>query len=613
MTMQNHTDGTGKRRTDVTHEESKRRGVRASDNHVVDSRSSTGLSSSPKSNTSQPSEKYRESSTRSPVNGSASRVKSSQEGRGTNYREERVQHNRPRFQDDSSWRRERHGRRFYDGPRRGNDRYRRDRLESERYGRDVRGPAQAAHFRREQRYSSPPTSSRRSSMENRGRRSYSESSGRSADSRDHSRSRSKPRSRSNHRDARQSRSRSRSYSPSSSSVSSSSVSSNDDEIPAGIDESTFSKDQRTVFVSQLVMRATEKDLRRYFRRKVGCIVREVILLRDKRMRSHKGGAYIEMGRIEDVNKAVAVSGIAPDFQRFPLLVKLSEAEKNYVAPPAAPTTTAWMMGKSSPVERLATRDVRKMAKKVYVGGLDTGVTEEHLFALFSQFGHLEAVDMQRNLGAQSENRVAFLAFSDPKVANLAIHTMADKILAGRPMKTGWVSQESSTSTGEGLTSDEFPEDSEARKQKAFAVLEQLTGAVKSGSPEKQSDDIDSKHVANAEPLISTSAVSDGVGLKGEPGPNILVRNMFDKDSETEDGWAEDLKDEFIQECSKFGKILSVTVISQEAGGKIFASFDSVDSAKLCAQNLSGRWFDKRQLQVEYVGVSQLPDGHLGKE
>ena len=530
-----------------------------------------------------------------------------------NYREERGRQNYTIHRGD--WRQE--PQRYDDG--RQTDRYGQDlQRRDDRYQHDVRGPHQVSHRQRERRYNSPSDGYRRSPIDHR-RRSNSQNSGRFVDMRDsrsRSRSRSRPRSRSrsrsNHRDNRQNMSRSRSYSSSSGSVSSSSLSSDEDELLTGRDESTFSKDQRTVFVSQLVMRATEKDIRRYFRRKVGCIVREVILLRDKRTRSHKGGAYIEMGRIEDVNKAVAVSGAAPDFQRFPLLVKLSEAEKNYVAPVTTGAETASMTVASSSIAPLRTRNCRTVeAQKVDVGGLDVSVTEEHLFALFSQFGELEKVTMQMDPGSQNHNGIAFLSFRDPKVANLAIHTMANKVIAGRPVRTGWASQQSSSVGVEVVSSNAFPEDSEARKQRALAVLEKLTGAVNSGSSAQLSDGLNSNSEANAkpvDPLIPDSTMAYS-GVKGALGPSILVHNMFDKDTETEEGWAEELKDEFMEECSTFGKILAITVMSREAGGKIFASFDSVESAKLCAQNLSGRWFDKRQLRVEHVDESRLPDGH----
>ena len=91
-----------------------------------------------------------------------------------------------------------------------------------------------------------------------------------------------------------------------------------------------------------------------------------------------------------------------------------------------------------------------------------------------------------------------------------------------------------------------------------------------------------------------------VGRIDRPSNHILVHNMFDKDEETEQGWEEDIKLDFEEECAQYGKISSVVVMSKEAGGKIYATFDSIDGAMSCAKNLAGRWFDKRQLRVEFV-------------
>jgi RNA-binding protein 39 len=41
-------------------------------------------------------------------------------------------------------------------------------------------------------------------------------------------------------------------------------------------------------------------------------------------------------------------------------------------------------------------------------------------------------------------------------------------------------------------------------------------------------------------------------------------------------------------------------MSKELGGKIFCAFENIDGARACAENLAGRWFDKRQLKVEFV-------------
>jgi len=91
-----------------------------------------------------------------------------------------------------------------------------------------------------------------------------------------------------------------------------------------------------------------------------------------------------------------------------------------------------------------------------------------------------------------------------------------------------------------------------------------------------------------------------IGRLQDPSKHILVHNMFNKDEETDPGWENDIRLDFEDECQQYGKIISVVVMSKDPGGKIYATFDSVDSTMKCAKNLAGRWFDKRQLRVEFV-------------
>lgn len=103
-----------------------------------------------------------------------------------------------------------------------------------------------------------------------------------------------------------------------------------------------------------------------------------------------------------------------------------------------------------------------------------------------------------------------------------------------------------------------------------------------------------------QPDSSEPIADDPKEVKGKPSNVILVRNMFDKDEETEEGWEEDIRLDFEEESIKHGKIFSVKVMSKDVGGKIYASFETFEAAKACAENLAGRWFDKRQLRVEFV-------------
>jgi len=510
-----------------------------------------------------------------------------------------------------------------------------------------------------------------------------------------SRSRSRSRSRGDkkeRRHGRSRRSRSRSVSSrssysdsdsdsSSSSGSSSTGSSSGSSVASSSagakEDTTFTKDQRTVFCNQLVMRATERDLRKFFRSK-GCKVNEVIFLNDRRTGRHKGCAYVELRKMSQVPTAVALSGEAPDFQRFPILIKASEAEKNHgtnstatiaTATAAAATTTAathatltaaQVVGKPVPSGPIVGPGGKLVeAQKVYVGSLDPNVTHEHLFALFSPLGQLEKVVVQIDSSTGTSKGFAFLSFRDPKEANLAIQTMATQVLAGRPMKTGWATHQASSSIPgvQAVTSAEFPADAAERTANAYQVLAQLTsGAPVSVVPPAPGAMMPTSSAAHpvaatgvprvgtvaearatlaAASMAATAAVQPGqgvptqaavvagstamptmtvpgavdatkVGNADHPTKNVLVHNMYNKDVETDKGWADEIRTEFQEECSKFGTIVKVTVMSELPGGKIYASFDSVTGAQSCASSLAGRWFDKRQLRAEFVMDEALP-------
>ncbi len=229
-------------------------------------------------------------------------------------------------------------------------------------------------------------------------------------------------------------------------------------------------------------------------------------------------------------------------------------------------------------------------------------------------------------------------------------------------KTGWANQQSTAAGIQEVRSDQFPSDSNEKVEKVNQVLTQLTGSgittmLSQVDPVQQqallaagpgalgilpsaqlasvadaaldlalgnvpsSDALlppvngaaaaaEAASTAERSPLntpadsspVPPSNADDAkvIGRMDQPSNHILVHNMFDKDEETEQGWEEDIKIDFEEECAQYGKISSVVVMSKEVGGKIYASFEAVDGAMNCAKNLAGRWFDKRQLRVEFV-------------
>lgn len=385
------------------------------------------------------------------------------------------------------------------------------------------------------------------------------------------------------------------------------------------------------------MRTTERDLKHYLK-KQGIRIVDISMLRDKKTGRHKGCAYVELRHLEDVPKAVALSGQPPGFQRFPILVKASEAEKNYIAPkPLIVDNTA----------AVASANVQR----VYIGNLDPAVTQEQLMALFEPFGSLQKVALQTSSGISKG--FAFLTFGDASAAYLAIQTMSGQTMLGRGLKTGWAQRV-------GEQSEEFPSNASHRAQQAYQRLGQINlglmpsplsttsttatthasnGGYGTSSPAKSSGNTGVGTVAEARAslaavvasrsivpttatlpttVVTTSARSPStlattdpktIGNAHHPTPYLHVSNMFDKDQETEPNWAHEIQLDFEDESRKFGTLQKVQVLADQPGGQIYCQFETVTEATACATALAGRWFDRRLLHVEFVTQNEF-EKHL---
>lgn len=205
-------------------------------------------------------------------------------------------------------------------------------------------------------------------------------------------------------------------------------------------------------------------------------------------------------------------------------------------------------------------------------------------------------------------------------------------------KTGWASN--APATAEVITSEEFPEDYAERIQNANAVFEKINGTglvtvslniLPPSFVNTSATGANSSVVVNPVQSVAEAALNAALGLGSSvppvstistsftatkaatptaiktvsPTQHILVRNMFDKDEETDDRWWDDIKEDVEEECSKYGKVTNVVVMHTIPGGMVYVSFEREDMAKAAATALEGRWFAQRQLHVEYVSKNDI--------
>jgi RNA-binding protein 39 len=194
------------------------------------------------------------------------------------------------------------------------------------------------------------------------------------------------------------------------------------------------RDLRTVFVSQVTIRATRDDLEDFFSQ--AGKVAEVHLIRDTRTKKSKGLAYIEMDSVESVPKALALCGQL--VLGLPCIVQASQAERNRDA-------LVRLNQQNNPVE----------VPRLAIENLDAKTTEIDVMRVFETYGIIEQVEISRDAQGRSRGS-ASIVFRRMEDARKAQSTLDRQDMNGRPMhismNTKVVSGPSASGGGGGVRS-----------------------------------------------------------------------------------------------------------------------------------------------------------------
>jgi RNA recognition motif-containing protein len=79
-------------------------------------------------------------------------------------------------------------------------------------------------------------------------------------------------------------------------------------------------------------------------------------------------------------------------------------------------------------------EVKKMSKKLFVGGLSWGTTEEDLREAFEQFGEIQEVKIIVDRDSGRSRGFGFITFADPNEGDNAIKQMNGATLDGRQLR-----------------------------------------------------------------------------------------------------------------------------------------------------------------------------------
>lgn len=364
----------------------------------------------------------------------------------------------------------------------------------------------------------------------------------------------------------------------------------------------LTKDQRTVFVSQLVMKADERAVRKYFE-KIGK-VKQVIMIRDKYTNRHKGFSYVEMKDLDSIPLVLMVNNAVPDFQKFPILIKASEAEKNFLA-------------KQETAAVAAATKAANAKDRIYVGNLHEIIGEDDLRTVLTPFGALESVQISRDPGGKSKG-FAFVKFVHEADAESVLTKISAEglVLMGMAIKVGPAKDAPDpiqNSADNWKLDDDGSNGLRIDAQSRLALMQRLGGGAgmpgmpqapmlpmpgMPGMPMPGMPGMPMPGMPGAANPVSAVPAVPSVG--GTRSFAIVIKNMFDPASETEEGWAADISEDTEQECSKFGKVLHCKVEDKKPGGLVYVLFRDTAGAAGAVGHMHGRWFAGRRITIDYL-------------
>ena len=381
----------------------------------------------------------------------------------------------------------------------------------------------------------------------------------------------------------------------------------------------LTRDARTVFVGQLVVRANERDVREFF--EAAGAVRDVVLIRERGSNRSKGFGYVEMAELDDVPKALLLNGERFPVGGFPVEVRASEAEKNYAR--AAETEGG-----------TANSDIAN--RRVFVSNLDPEFEEEHLTAIFNQVGQVEKTQLVRDVDERSRG-YAFVVFRDQNGALDAMTKLHGMVLGERPMRVGTLNSQGKLQDAMGkvyeiddgagvslsaqaraaMASALAAATSQAHAQLA-AKLEAITGrrtrgtggATQGGVPDFSKPP--PGYGPGGVPLPADESTAAGAASAsaanwpyGRPGQYLMLSGLFVPALESSDDWEEHVTEDVRVAAAAHGDVLAVVPDPVSVEGYVFVAMATPEQGDAVGKAVGARRYCTRPVGVTYLEYDSI--------
>ena len=273
----------------------------------------------------------------------------------------------------------------------------------------------------------------------------------------------------------------------------------------------------------------------------------------------------------------------------PVIVQPSQAEKNRVG------------------NYYLDRNPAKQEKgpmRLYVGSLHFNITEDMLRGIFEPFGAIQSVTLMKDETGKSKGN-GFVTYDRAEDAKKALEQMNGFELAGRPMKVGHVTENAAggnyVQIKDGLDSEEADKTGiDLGATGRLALMAKLAEGTGMKLPNAASAALTTV-VPGANTVAAAAAAAQHFSQQRQQqqlattNPPIatqcfMLTNMFDPAKETEPGWDQEIRDDVIEECNKYGGVLHIHVDKAAPQGNVYVKCPTVNTAVAAVNALHGRWF-----------------------
>jgi len=342
------------------------------------------------------------------------------------------------------------------------------------------------------------------------------------------------------------------------------------------------RSQRTVFACQIHPKNEERDLFEFFS-EAGRVI-DIQLLRDSRTFRSKGLGYIEFEDRTSIPTALSFSG--KSLGGYPIIVQLTQAEKNIAAQAAADVANA------------------QLPLKIRVKNLPRKISEEDIHPVFSAFGDIMRISLHRS--DDGETREGYVEFKkeseaiaalgqlngleilgkkmvctcdekgrDPSDILAKLSALDPSNIMGNPAATNGASEPTGLDDGEGGTA--------MTAERRAHIMQMLHG----GQATAAAGDMAAAVKAEATKQLPISSC-------------LLLRSMFDPTTETEADFDLDIREDVMEEVSKYGTLRHIYVDKVSKEGLVYLKFADSTGSKATFDALNGRWFGQNQIKAQYM-------------